>query len=94
MQFFGRMDVSFVIIVGVFLKPGNKIIHQSLGRNFHPPPGGVAIGEVAAPMVVGFPGDLALPQRVGRCPPLVQHPVDLCSLRILPEGHPEAHVAV
>ena len=36
--------MSFVIIVGVFLKPGNKIIHQSLGRNFHPPPGGVAIG--------------------------------------------------
>ena len=55
MQIFRKMEVSFVIIVGVLLKSGNKIIHQTLGRNFHPPPGGVAIEEVVAPLVVGFP---------------------------------------
>ncbi len=39
------MEVSFVIIVGVFLKSGSQIIHPSLGQNFHPSPGGVAIGR-------------------------------------------------
>ena len=88
------MEVSFVIIVGVFLKSGSQVVHQALGRNFHPPPGGIAIGEMITPLVIGFPGDLALPQRVSHCLPLVQHPVNLCGLRILPEVHPEAHIAV
>ena len=83
-----------MIIVGVLLKSGNQIIHQTLGRNFHPPPGGIAIGEIITPLVIGFLGDLALPQRIGRSLPFVQHPVDLCGLQILPEVHPEAHVVV
>ena len=82
-----------MIIVSVFLKSGSQVVHQSLGRNFYSPPGGVAVGEVAAPLVSGFPGNLALLQGVCRCLPLVQHPVDLCGLRILPEVHPESHVA-
>ena len=77
-----------MIIVGVFLKPGSQVVHQSLGWNFHPPPGGIAIGAVVAPLVIGFPGDLALPQGVGRGLPLVQHPVELCGLRISDE-YPE-----
>ncbi len=83
-----------MVIVGVFLKSGSQVVHQSLGRNFHPPPGGIAIGEIIPPLVVGFPGDLAFLQGIGRYLPLVQHPVDFCSLRILPEVHPEAHIAV
>ena len=83
-----------MIIVGVFLKSGSQAVHQSLGRNFHPPPGGVAIWEIIPPLVIGFPGDLVLPKRVGRCLPLVEHPVDLCGLWILPEVHPEAYIAV
>ena len=94
MQIFGRMEVSIVIIVGMPLKSGDQVVHQSLGRIFHPPPGGIAIGEIITPLVIGFPGDLALPQGVGRCLPLVQHPVDLSGLRILPEVHPEAYIAV
>ena len=39
------MEVSFIIAVWILLETGNQIIHQALGRNFHPPPGGVAIGE-------------------------------------------------
>lgn len=53
-----------MIIVGVFMKFGSQVVHQALGRNFHPPPGGIAIGEMITPLVIGFPGDLALPQRV------------------------------
>lgn len=53
-----------MIIVGVSLKSGSQVVHQALGRNFHPPPGGIAIGEMITPLVIGFPGDLALPQRV------------------------------
>lgn len=86
--------MSFVIIVGVFLKSGSQVVHQALGRNFHPPPGGIAIGEMITPLVIGFPGDLALPQRVGPCLSLVQHPVNFCNLRILPVVHPEAHIAI
>ena len=83
-----------MIVVGVFLKSGSQVVHQSLGRNFHPPPGGVALGEVITPLVVGFPGDLTLPQGVRHRLPFVQHPVDLCGLRILPEVHPETYIAV
>ena len=83
-----------MIAVWILLETGNQIIHQALGRNFHPPPGGVAIGEIITPLVIGFLGDIALPQRVGRCLPFLQHPMDLCGLWILPEVHPETHVAV
>ncbi len=83
-----------MIIVGVFLKPGNKIIHQSLGRNFHPPPGGIAIGEVVSPLVVGFPGDLTLPQGVRHRLPFVQHPVQLSRLLAVTKIHPQTYIAV
>ena len=62
-----------MIAVWILLETGNQIIHQALGRNFHPPPGGIAIGEIITPLVIGFLGDLALPQRIGRCLPFVQH---------------------
>ena len=32
-----------MIAVWILLETENQIIHQSLGRNFHPPPGGVAM---------------------------------------------------
>lgn len=32
--------------VWILLETGNQIIHQALGRNFHPPPGSIAIGEI------------------------------------------------
>ena len=35
-----------MIAVWILLETGNQIIHQALGRNFHPPPGGIAIGEI------------------------------------------------
>ena len=60
-----------MIVVWVLLETDNQIIHQALGRNFHPPPGGIAIGEIITPLVIGFLGDLALPQRIGRCLPCV-----------------------
>ena len=53
-----------MIVVWVLLETGNQIIHQALGRNFHPPPGGIAIGEIITPLVIGLLGDLALPQRI------------------------------
>ena len=62
-----------MIVVWILLETGNQIIHQALGRNFHPPPGSIAIGKIITPLVIGFLGDLALPQRIGRCLPLVQH---------------------
>ena len=83
-----------MILVWILLQSGDQIIHQALGRNFHPPPGGIAIGEIITPLVIGFLGDLALPQRIGRSLPFVQHPVDLCGLQILPEVHPETYIAV
>jgi hypothetical protein len=58
-----------MIVVWVLLDTGNQIIHQALGRNSHPPPGGIAIGKIITPLVIGFLGDLALPQRIGRCLP-------------------------
>ena len=83
-----------MIAVWILLETGNQIIHQALGWNFHPPPGGVAIGEIVAPLVVGFPGDLAFLQGVRHRLPFVQHPVDLSGLWILPNVYPEAHIAV
>ena len=62
-----------MIVVWILLQSGDQIIHQALGRNFHPPPGGIAIGEIITPLVIGFLGDLALPQRIGCCLPFVQH---------------------
>ena len=55
-----------MIAVWILLETGNQIIHQALGRNFHTPPGDIAIGEIITLLVIGFLGDLALPQRVGR----------------------------
>ena len=81
-----------MIAFRVFLKPSNQIIHQALGRSFHPPPGSIAIGEIITPLVVGFPGDLAFPQRVGRCLPFVQHPVQLSRLLAVPKIHPQANI--
>ena len=75
-----------VMAVWILLETGNQIIHQALGRNFHPPPGGIAIGEIITPLVIGFLGDLALPQRVGRCLPFVQHPVQLSRLLAVPQA--------
>ena len=83
-----------MIAVWVLLETGNQIIHQALGRNFHPPPGGIAIGEIIAPLVIGFLGDLALPQRIGRCLPFVQHPVQLSRLLAVTKIHPQAYVAL
>ena len=83
-----------MIAFRVFLKPSNQIIHQALGRNFHPPPGGVAIGEIITPLVIGFLGDLALPQRIGRCLPFVQHPVQLSRLLAVPKIHPQANITL
>ena len=50
-----------MIVVWVLLDTGNQIIHQALERNSHPPPGGIAIGKIITPLVIGFLGDLALP---------------------------------
>ena len=83
-----------MIAFRVFLKPSNQIIRQSLGRNFHPPPGGIAIGEVIAPLVIGFLGDLALLQRIGRCLPFVQHPVQFSRLLAVTKIHPQTDIAV
>ena len=83
-----------MIAVWILLETGNQIIHQALERNFHPPPGGIAIGEIIAPLVIGFLGDLSLPQRIGSCLPLVQHPVQLSRLLAVPKIHPQADVAL
>ncbi len=83
-----------MIDVWILLKPSNQIIHQPLGRNFHSPPGGVAIGEIITPLVIGFLGDLALPQRVGRCLPFVQHPMQLSRLLAVTKIYPQADVAL
>ena len=83
-----------MIAVWILLETGNQIIHQTLGRNFHPPPGGIAIGEIITPLVIGFLGDFALPQRVGRCLPLVQHPVQLSRLLAVPKIHPQADITL
>ena len=83
-----------MIAVWILLETGNQIIHQALGRNFHPPPGGIAIGEIITPLVIGFLGDLALPQRIGRCLPFVQHPVQLSRLLAVPQIHPQANITL
>ena len=83
-----------MIAVWILLETGNQIIHQALGRNFHPPPGGIAIGEIITPLVIGFLGDLALPQRIGRCLPLVQHPVQFSCLLAVPQVHPQANITL
>ena len=83
-----------MIAVWILLETGNQIIHQALGRNFHPPPGGIAIGEIITPLVIGFLGDLALPQRIGRCLPFVQHPVQLSRLLAVPKIHPQANITL
>ena len=83
-----------MIAVWILLETGNQIIHQTLGRNFHPPPGGIAIGEIITPLVIGFLGDLALPQRIGRCLPFVQHPVQLSRLLAVTKIHPQANVTI
>ena len=83
-----------MIAVWILLETGNQIIHQALGRNFHPPPGGIAIGEIITPLVIGFLGDLALPQRVGSCLPFVQHPVQLSRLLAVTKIHPQTYIAV
>ena len=83
-----------MIAVWVLLETGNQIIHQALGRNFHPPPGGIAIGEIIAPLVIGFLGDLSLPQRIGSCLPLVQHPVQLSRLLAVTKIHSQADIAL
>ena len=83
-----------MIAVWILLETGNQIIHQALGRNFHPPPGGIAIGEIIAPLVIGLLGDLALPQRVGRCLPFVQHPVQLSRLLAVTKIHPQANITI
>ena len=82
-----------MIAVWILLETGNQIIHQALERNFHPPPGGIAIGEIIAPLVIGFLGDLALPQCIGRCLPLVKHPMEFSRLLAVPQVHPQANVA-
>ena len=81
-----------MIAVWILLETGNQIIHQALGRNFHPPPGGIAIREIITPLVIGFPGDLALPQRIGRCLPFIQHPVQLSRLLAVTKIHTQANV--
>ena len=53
-----------MIAVWIVLKSGNQIIHQPLGRNFHPPQRCVAIAEILTTLVVGFLGYLALLQGV------------------------------
>ncbi len=83
-----------MIAVWILLETGNQIIHQALGRNFHPPPGGIAIWKMITPLVVGFLGDLALPQRIGRCLPLVQHPVQFSCLLAVPQVHPQANITL
>ena len=83
-----------MIVVWILLESGNQIIHQALGRNFHPPPGGIAIGEIIAPLVIGFLGDLALPQRIGCCLPFVQHPVQLSRLLAVTKIHPQANITL
>ena len=79
-----------MIAVWILLEAGNQIIHQALGRNFHPPPGGIAIGEIITPLVIGFLGDLALPQRIGCCLPFIQHPMQLSRLLAVTKIHPQA----
>ena len=54
-----------MVAVSVFVQSGNQIIHQTLGRNFHPPPGGIPVREVVPPLIIGFPGDLAFLQGRG-----------------------------
>ena len=81
-----------MILVWILLQSGDKIIHQALGRNFHPPPGGIAIGEIITPLVIGFLGDLALPQSIGCCLPLVQHPMQLSRLLAVTKIHTQANV--
>ena len=83
-----------MIVVWVLLDTGNQIIHQALGRNSHPPPGGIAIGKIITPLVIGFLGDLALPQRIGRCLPFVQHPVQLSRLLAVPQIHTQANITL
>ena len=83
-----------MIAVWILLETGNQIIHHALGRNFHPPPGGIAIGEIITPLVIGFLGDLALPQRIGRCLPFVQHPVQLSRLLAVPQIHSQANITL
>ena len=83
-----------MIAVWILLETGNQIIHQALGRNFHPPPGGIAIGEIITPLVIGFPGDLTLPQCIGRCLPLVKHPMQLSRLLAVTKIHPQANVTL
>ena len=88
------MEVLLVIIVWILLQSGDQIIHQALGWNFHPPPGGIAIGEIITPLVIGFLGDLALPQRIGCCLPFVQHPMQLSRLLAVTKIHPQADIAL
>ena len=83
-----------MIAVWILLETGNQIIHQALGRNFHPPPGSIAIREIVAPLVIGFLGDLAFPQRIGCCLPFVKHPVQFSRLLAVPKVHPQADVAL
>ena len=83
-----------MIAVWIFLKTSNKIIHQSLRRNFHPPPGSIPIREVVPPLIIGFLGDLALLQCMGRGLPFIQHPVKLSRLLILAEIDPQADVTL
>ena len=98
-QSFGLLILSLALLgamiaVWIFLKPGNQIIHQAWERNFHPTPGGVAIGEIVPPLIVGFLGDLALLQGVGHSLPFVQHPVKLRCLLIFTEIDPQANIAL
>ena len=83
-----------MIAVWILLKPSNQIIHQTLGRNFHPPPGGIAIGEIITPLVIGFLGDLTLPQCIGRCLALVKHPMEFSRLLAVPQVHPQANITL
>ena len=80
--------------VRFLLETGSQIIHQALGRNFHPPPGGIAIREIITPLVIGFLGDLAFPQRIGSSLPFVQYPVQLSRLLAVTKIHPQAHIAL
>ena len=83
-----------MIVIWILLETGNQIIHQALGRNFHPPPGSIAIGEIIAPLVIGFLGDLTLPQRIGCCLPFIQHTMQLSRLLAVTKIHPQADIAL
>ena len=98
-QSFGLLILSLaslgaMIAVRILLEPGNQIIHQTLGRNFHPPPGSVSCGEVIPPLVIGFLSDFVLLQRLGRGLPFIQHPVKLSSLLVFTEIDPQADVTL